>query len=93
LQIGTCLTAAHLDHDSGNNDPENLAWLCWTHHWMFDADLYPIEAIKLMRARWQETKAIPRRVPMIGAGAKAAATRKRSANARKAWVTRKGRKG
>src|SRR3954453_3382007 len=83
------LTIAHLDQDSSNNDPDNLALLCWTHHWMFDADLYPIEAIKLMRAQWQETKGKPRRMPMIGAGAKAAATRKRSETARKAWETRR----
>src|SRR3954453_17817552 len=83
------ITLAHLDHDSSNNEPDNLAFLCWTHHWMFDADLYPIEAIKLMRARWQETKGKPRRMPMIGAGAKAAATRKRSETARKAWETRR----
>jgi hypothetical protein len=57
---------------------------------MFDAGFYPIEAIKLMRQRWQETKAIPRRVPMIGAGTKAAQSRKRSAAAKKAWSTRRG---
>jgi hypothetical protein len=57
---------------------------------MFDADFYPIEAIKLMRQRWQETKAVPRRVPMIGAGIKAAQTRKRSVSAKRAWVTRRG---
>jgi hypothetical protein len=89
LQIKTCLTAAHLDHNSGNNDPDNLAWLCWTHHWMFDADFYPIAAIKLMRERWQKTKAEPCRIPMIGAGIKAAETRKRSARAKKAWKTRR----
>jgi hypothetical protein len=27
----------------------NSPYLRWTHHWMFDADFYPIEAIKLMR--------------------------------------------
>jgi hypothetical protein len=50
----------------------------------FDANFYPIEAIKLMRQRWQETKAIPRRAPMISARMKAAQTSKRSAAARKA---------
>ena len=44
LEIKTCLTIAHLNHDAGNNDPDNLGYLCWTHHWMFDADFYPIEA-------------------------------------------------
>ena len=90
LEIKTCLTIAPLNHVAGNNDPDNLAYLCWTHHWMFDADFYPIETIRIMRQRWQETKAIPRRVPMIGAGVKAAQTRKRSAAARKAWDTRRG---
>lgn len=56
LQIRTCLTAAHLDHQPGNNDPDNLAFLCQTHHWMYDAGLYPIEAIKLLRSHWQVTK-------------------------------------
>ena len=88
LQIPTCLTVAHLDHDAGNNDPDNLAWLCWTHHWMFDADFYPLKAIRLMLQRWQETKGVPRRVPMIGAGLKAAITRKRSEIAKRAAKTR-----
>ena len=26
------LQLAHLDHDPGNNDPDNLAWLCLNHH-------------------------------------------------------------
>lgn len=89
LEIKTCLTIAHLDHNSGNNEPDNLAYLCWTHHWMFDADFYPIDAIKLMRQRWQVTKGIPRRVPMIGAGVRAAQTRKKSLAAKKAWETRR----
>ena len=36
LTLETCLTVAHLDHQSANNTPDNLAWLCWTHHWMYD---------------------------------------------------------
>jgi hypothetical protein len=92
LEIKTCLTVAHLDCNSANNDPDNLAWLCWTHHWMYDADLYPIQAIKLMRQRWQETRAIPRHIPMIGAGLKAAATRKRSEIAKRAARTRADRR-
>ena len=55
---------------------------------MFDADFYPLEAIRLMRQRWQETKGIPRRIPMIGAGMKAAITRKRSEIATRAAKTR-----
>jgi len=76
----------------------NLAYLCWTHHWMLDADFYPRKAIKLMREHWQERKGVPRRIPMIGAGAKAAQTRaktaqaqKKSATAKKAWATRRGK--
>lgn len=90
LQIATCLNIAHLDHHAGNNDPDNLAWLCGTHHWMFDCGLYPVAAIKLMRAHWQETKGVPSHAArMKAAGAKAAATRKRTASAKKAWATRR----
>jgi hypothetical protein len=55
---------------------------------MFDADFYPLEAIRPMRRRWQKTKGVPRRVPMIGAGLKAAITRKRSEIAKRAAKTR-----
>jgi predicted restriction endonuclease len=50
LQIATCLQIAHLDQDPGNNVPDNLARLCPTHHWMYDAGLYPVEAIRLLQA-------------------------------------------
>ena len=50
LELTTCLTAAHLDHDSSNDAPDNLARICQTHHWMYDAGLYPIEAIRLLQA-------------------------------------------
>jgi hypothetical protein len=64
--------------------------LCQTHHWMFDAALYPIEAIKLLRAHWQQTRGKPsHKARMKDAGAKAALTRKRGASARKAWQTRR----
>src|SRR3954447_178085 len=46
LQLPAALTVAHLDQKPGNNDPDNLAYLCGTHHWMYDAGLYPIDAIK-----------------------------------------------
>ena len=59
LQIPTCITVAHLDHDRGHNEPDNLAFMCQTHHWMFDAGLYPIEAIRLLRAHWQQTGGKP----------------------------------
>lgn len=90
LQVPTSLTVAHLDQSPDNNDPENLAFLCHTHHWMYDAGLYPIEAIKLLRAHWQQTMGKPsHKARMKDAGVKAATTRKRKAAARKAWITRR----
>jgi hypothetical protein len=90
IQIRTCLTIAHLDHNAGHNDADNLAFMCQTHHWMFDAGFYPIEAIKMLRAHWQETKGVPsHKARMKDAGAKAARTRKLSSSARKAWATRR----
>jgi len=89
LQVLTCLTVAHLDHDAANNDPANLAFMCQTHHWMYDAGLYPIEAIGLLRSHWQVTAGTAsHKARMKDAGAKAARTRQRSAAARKAWKTR-----
>jgi hypothetical protein len=41
---------AHLDHNSANNDRDNLAWLCRHHHWMFDIGLFSIKAVKLRGA-------------------------------------------
>jgi predicted restriction endonuclease len=55
LELKAALELAHLDHHAGNNDPDNLGWFCSTHHRMYDCGLYPIEAIKLMRAHWQLT--------------------------------------
>ena len=57
---------------------------------MFDVGLYPLKAIRLMRARWQETKGEAcHKARMKDAGVKAALTRRRSAAARKAWATRR----
>jgi hypothetical protein len=90
LQIETCLTIAHLDHNAGHNAADNLAYLCQTHHWMYDAGLFPIEAIRLFRAHWQETKGVPDHKPrMKTAGSDAARTRRRKAAARKAVETRR----
>jgi predicted restriction endonuclease len=47
-QMEVSLVVAHLDHHAGNNDLDNLAYLCGTHHWMYDCGLYPIEAVKLL---------------------------------------------
>jgi hypothetical protein len=90
LQVPTCLTLAHLDHNAGNNGADNLAFMCQTHHWMYDAGLYPIEGIRLLRAHWQSTAGAPsHKARMKDAGARAARTRKLSAAARKAWQTRR----
>jgi hypothetical protein len=90
LQLPASLTIVHLDHNSGNNDPDNIAYLCGTHHWMYDAGLYPKDAIKLMRAHWQTTAGKPdHKARMKDAGIKAARARKRSIAARKAWQTRR----
>ena len=88
LQITTCLQVAHLDQNAGNNVPDNLARLCPTHHWTYDAGLYPIEAIRLLQAHWQATKGVPDHKRMRPAGVKAARTRKRRTAARKAVATR-----
>ena len=89
-RCAACLTVAHLDHDPGNNAPDNLARLCQTHHWMYDAGLYPIEAIRLLQEHWQTVRGVPsHKARMKDAGAKAALTRKRKAAARKAVATRK----
>lgn len=90
LQIETCLQIAHLDHHAGNNCPSNLARLCPTHHWMYDAGLYPVEGIRLLQEHWQKTQGVPDHGPrMKDAGPKAALARKRKSAARKAVVTRK----
>ncbi|WP_212255656.1 HNH endonuclease [Bradyrhizobium liaoningense] len=70
---------AHLDHEASNNDPDNLAWLCNHHHWMYDAGLFSPAALKVQRAYWQEMKGRRTNPFMKDAGKKAAA--KRAANA------------
>lgn len=71
VQMDAVLELAHLDQHAGNNDPDNLAWFCGTHHRMYDCGLYPEAAIKLLRARWQETKGVPDHKPrMKDAGGK-----------------------
>ena len=92
LQIPTCLQIAHLDHDAGNNSPENLSRFCPTHHWMYDSGFYPIEAVRLLQLHWQEKRGAPDHKPrMKDAAAKAACRRKRSAAGRKAAATRRSR--
>ena len=92
LQIPTCLQIAHLDHDAANNSPDNLSRFCPTHHWMYDAGFYPVEAVRLLQLHWQEKRGVPNHKPrMKDAGAKAALTRKRRAAARKAAAARRSR--
>jgi hypothetical protein len=70
------LIAAHLDQQNWNNAPDNLAWMCGTHHDMYDRGLYPSEAIKLLRAHWEKTLAQTDNTErMKDAGPRAAATR------------------
>ncbi|MBR1147509.1 hypothetical protein [Bradyrhizobium sp. AUGA SZCCT0431] len=66
---------AHLDHEASNNDPDNLAWLCNHHHWMYDIGLFSAAALKLQRTHWQEMKGKRTNAFMKDAGKKAAATR------------------
>lgn len=87
---------AHLDHEASNNDPDNLAWLCNHHHWMYDVGLFSVAALKVQRAHWQKLKGKRTNAFMKDAGKKAAATRAanaaaklRSEAARKAVATRR----
>ncbi len=94
LQIAAALDVAHLDHDPANNNPDNLAYLCRTHHWMVDAGLYPTEAIVILREHWQKNRDTPNHMArMKDAGPKAALTRKRKEAARKAVATRRSKAG
>ncbi len=79
LQLEAGLQAAHLDQRPLNNEPDNLAWMCVTHHTMLDLGLYPVEAIKMMRNHWQVTEGVPdNSLRMKNAGPKSAATRRRN---------------
>jgi hypothetical protein len=69
------LELAHLDHDSSNNDPDNLAWLCPTDHFRFDRGLIPLDGLKRFRAHQQRIKGKQTTLFMKDAGIKAAATR------------------
>jgi len=64
-QMEASLVVAHLDHHAGNNDPDNLTYLCGTHHWMYDCGLYPIDAVKLLRAHRQRTLGKPGHKPRM----------------------------
>lgn len=67
---------AHLNQNPGDNDEGNLAWLCPTHHRMFDAGLYPERIVKELRAHWELTQGREDHTArMKGAGKRAATTR------------------
>jgi hypothetical protein len=82
------LGLSHLDGKRENNDADNLAWLCDTHHTMLDVGMYPIAAIKLLRDHWNEKRGEPdHRLRMKDAAKKAGRKRSRKAAARKAVRT------
>jgi hypothetical protein len=57
---------------------------------MYDFGLYPIEAIKLLRAHWQKNQGkVSRSARIKDAGVKAGTTRKKSHAAKRAWATRR----
>lgn len=88
------LDACHIDQNPANDDPDNLVWLCKTHHRMMDCGLYPAAGIKLLRDHWNSNGTEPNHLLYIKDGAlKAAATRRKSATARRAWATRRANQG
>lgn len=73
------LQIAHIDRNRANNDPDNLAYLCATHHAMQDVGLYADDVIKALRHDWDQHKGQPdHALRMKDAGRKAAATRLRN---------------
>jgi hypothetical protein len=85
IELDAILHTAHLNNDPGDNDPDNLAWLCPTHHWMTDHGLYPVTAIKMLRAHWQLTMGQPDHTAVMKqAGPKSAAKRRSNAEERRA---------
>ena len=44
--IKIILTIAHLDHNTGNNHPDNLKALCQKHHLSYDTKLHAVNAQK-----------------------------------------------
>jgi predicted restriction endonuclease len=84
IEIEAMLQAAHLDNDASNNDPDNLAWLCPTHHWMMDHCLYPVSGVKLFRDHWEATLGTANhKAVMKDAGPKSVETRRSNAEARR----------
>lgn len=92
LSLPMALDVAHLDQRAGNNDPDNLAFLCKTHHKLVDVGFYPVEMVKFLRDRWTALRdgvwKPDNKLYMKDAGADAALTRARRVAARKAVKTR-----
>ncbi|MBC07134.1 MAG: hypothetical protein CMO10_12665 [Thalassospira sp.] len=60
---------------------------------MYDAGLYPLEAIRLLQDHWQKTKGKPDHSARLkGAANRAAITKRRKAGARKAAASRAAKK-
>ena len=78
--IPEVLEVAHLDCDRQHNDVSNLVLLCPTCHKMLDLDLISTEAMIQMRDRPRVVRWAKR---MKDAGRKAAASRRKSAEAHK----------
>lgn len=49
--VKVILTTAHLDHDTANNDPSNLAALCQLHHLRHDAKYHARNAARTRRKK------------------------------------------
>jgi hypothetical protein len=47
---------AHLDHDTSNNNPDNLAWLCLFHHDQYDSIRRQAKGIKLQEVKIYRTQ-------------------------------------
>jgi hypothetical protein len=52
----SAIDVQHLDFDSDNNRPENLAYMCKTHATMYVARVYTREVVEALRAMWQRGK-------------------------------------
>src|SRR4051812_506721 len=49
----SAIDVQHLDFESDNNRPENLAYLCKTHSAMYVARIYTREVVESLRAMWE----------------------------------------
>ena len=90
--VQSVLEVAHLNQNRKDNSIENLAILCPNCHKMYDIGLIDITVIKKLR---DEKAEVNWKLRIKDAGEKAAVTKlknitrlKKSASAKKAWVTR-----